>query len=187
MIQPSLQYLRCVLLFALLSLIICNARCQVSSNVRLVPDISLGYTFGRGLNAGLGLGISVLEYKINAVTSYTGLDISYSIFSHKRELYKNGFYRTLSLNLLNVINEQAITKIGFARTKLKWGLNNVNSNYSNGWGINLDIAVKPYPFSPQLGFRYFAVNSACLGLGQANPKFLYIGYQYPFLVYDSGM
>ncbi len=45
-----------------------------------------------------------------------------------------------------------------AKTKLKWGVNNVNSSFSNGWGIDLDIGIRPVVYSPYLGFRYFQIN-----------------------------
>jgi hypothetical protein len=164
---------------------IVSVKGQAASNVRLLPSVSFGYTFGKGINAGLGGAVSLLDYKIGNVRSYLGFDISYAVFSHERKLYKNGFYRAFSINVLNVVNEMLITKAGITRTKLKWGLNNVNKSFSNGWGINLDIAVKVYLYSPHLGFRYFRINNVCMGIGATNPKFLYLGYQYPFLLTDD--
>jgi hypothetical protein len=174
-----------ILIFWLQFVGISSVKGQAATNVRLIPSVSFGYTFGKGVNVGLGGAVSLLDYKISNVESYLGFDISYAVFSHERKLYKNGFYRAFSINILNVVNEMVITKIGMTRTKLKWGLNNVNKNFSNGWGINLDIAVKPAVYSPHLGFRYFAINNPCLGIGPTNPKFLYVGYQYPFLIYDG--
>jgi hypothetical protein len=152
---------------------------QNISSVKILPNVSFGYTIGKGINGGIGLGVSFIDYKIEDKASYAGLYFSYAMFSHKRELYKNGFYRVFSINAINVINEQLITRVGMAKTKLKWGVNNVNSSFSNGWGIDLDIGIRPVVYSPYIGFRYFQINNSCMGIGATNPKFLYLGYQYP--------
>jgi len=148
--------------------------------VRIMPGVSIGYTFGHGMNAGIELGVSFMDYKIGQVSSYAGIDLSYAVFTHARKLYKNGYYRVFTFNFINVINEQGIVKLGMAKTKLKWGVGNVNKSFSDGWGFNVDAAFKPFLYSPSLGFRFFKINNVCMGIGATNPKFLYLGYMAPF-------
>ncbi len=156
-------------------------RAQISDVpvIRAIPGLSVGYTFGKGLNCTASLGVSFFDYEINKRKGYSGLNISYSVFTHSRQLYENGYYRVFAINLMNVYNEQFLLKLGLAKTKLKWGVNEVNKSYSNGWGINIDAGFKPSLFSPYLGFRYFRINNICMGIGATNPKFLYIGYELP--------
>lgn len=154
-------------------------------SIRLTPNLSVGYTFGKGLNAGVGMGVGLLNYQLGDLPSYAGFSCSYAIFSHERKLYKNGFYRVFSIQLMNVVDELQITRLGFAKTKLKWGVNNVNSSFSNGWGLDVDLAVRPIWNAPLLGFRYFRINNVCMGIGATNPKFLYVGYQYPIVLNGS--
>ena len=175
---------RTLLIFLYVLTSVCNA--QISTVIRAIPNISVGYTFGYGVNCSAGCGVSLINYKVGSASTYSGLEVSYALFTHKRELYENGFYRVVAINLMNVVNEMAIIKLGMAKTKLKWGVNSVNTSYSNGWGINIDAAFKPYFYSPHLGFRYFRINNICMGIGQTNPKFLYVGYQLPILIYEDG-
>ncbi|MBC7865147.1 MAG: hypothetical protein IAF38_19390 [Bacteroidia bacterium] len=160
-----------------------KAQITFGKSVRFIPGISCGYTFGKGLNATVDCAVTALNYKLNNMPSYTGLHVSYSVFSHKKELYDNGFYRAISFNIMNVVNHQLITRLGLARTKLKWGYESRNSKKSNGWGFNADLAVSPIANYPFIGFRKFFIMNQCLGLGGSNPKFLYLGYQYPIEIY----
>jgi hypothetical protein len=175
--KKKLLFFLCVMGF------VCNA--QIVTSIRVIPNISIGYTFGYGVNCSFGCGVSLIDYKIADVPVYSGLEFSYALFTHKRELYENGFYRVVSINLMNIVNEMMILKLGMAKTKLKWGVRSVNTSYSRGWGINVDVAFKPYYYSPHLGFRYFRINNVCMGIGQTNPKFLYVGYQFPFVIYND--
>lgn len=150
------------------------------SEVRLIPGVSFGYTFGKGINLGVGLGVSFFDYKIDNLKGYSGVHFSYAVFTHSRKLYENGYYRVFAMNVMNVVDEKFLLKFGIAKTKLKWGVNNVNKAYSKGWGLNIDIAIKPFFYSPSLGFRYFKINNICMGIGATNPKFLYIGYEMPY-------
>ncbi len=151
--------------------------------MRVTPGIYFGYTIGKGLNAGIDCSVSFFNYSLSDdISGYSGLNISYAVFYHEKKLYKNGFYRSVAVNIVNTMNNVVITKLGLAKTKLKWGLNNVNKSYSKGWGLNLDIAVAPLKTAPVAGFRYFYTNNPCLRMGANNPAFLYIGYQQPFLI-----
>ena len=164
-------------------------KAQVSSdpNTRIIPGVCLGYTFGKGINFGLDLGVSFFDYQVNKMSGYSGINFSYAIFTHRRELYKNGYYRVFAINLMNVVDDKFILKAGMAKTKLKWGVNNVNKSYSNGWGLNMAIAFKPFIYSPSVGFRFFKINNVCMGIGATNPKFLYVGYELPYNLVDQSV
>ena len=154
-----------------------------SSATYIVPGVYIGYTFGKGFNATIDCSVSFFDYTISENSSgYLGLNFSYAIFTHARKLYKNGFYRVVSVNMMNSLNDLCITKLGLAKTKLKWGLDDVNKSYSKGWGLNMDIAIIPFKYSPVIGFRYFKINNICMGIGATNPKFLYTGYLHPFYI-----
>jgi len=162
-----------------------NAQNDFAKTIRVIPGASFGYTFGSGLNASFDCAFSFFDYKVDKSSGYTALHFSYAIFTHKKELYDNGFYRTFSVNIMNVVNNQFIVRLGKTKTKLKWGLGNRNTNRSNGWGFNFDVAAAPVVNFPFIGFRYFRVNNQCLGLGGSNPKFLYLGYQYPITLIEN--
>lgn len=175
MLHPRSLILTCLLVGSVL------LHAQISSNVRIIPNAAIGYTFGKGINCTLGCGVSLLDYQIGKANAYSGLDVSFTLFTHKKDIYKEGLYRTIAVNLLNVVNEMGIVKLGVTKTKLKWGVNKVNTIRSS-WGPNIDIAFKPLEYGPSVGFRYFTLNNACMGIGQSNPTFLYMGYQYPILI-----
>jgi hypothetical protein len=169
----------CVGIFFLVPVIL-KSQIANEPSVKVIPGFSFGYTFGKGINAGVQLGFSFFDYKLDNRSGYAGVNISFAVFTHARKLYENGYYRVFAVNLMNVYNEQFLLKLGLAKTKLKWGLNEVNKSYSNGWGINIDAGLKPFLFSPYVGFRYFRINNVCMGIGATNPKFVYVGYGLPF-------
>ncbi len=175
MLNPRYLILSCLLLASVF------LQGQTSSTIRIIPNAAVGYTFGKGINCTLGFGVSLLDYQIGKANAYSGLDVSFTVFTHKKDIYKEGLYRTIAVNLLNVVNEMAIVKLGVTKTKFKWGVNKVNTIRSS-WGPNIDLAFKPVEYGPAVGFRYFTLNNACMGIGQSNPTFLYVGYQYPILI-----
>lgn len=158
----------------------CWAQQSPTPVVRIIPGVSLGYTLGKGLNAGIDCSVSFFDYTLSKNTrGYSGLNVSYAIFKQENNIYEDGVYRAISVNIMNTVNDVFIVKLGLAKTKLKWGLNNVNKSYSKGWGLNLDIA---YAFKhiPVVGVRSFLTHNRCMGTSQ--PTFLYLGYQKPVIL-----
>jgi hypothetical protein len=157
------------------------------SSIRIIPSISVGYTFGVGINVGGHMGVSVLDYQINQFPCYSGLEVSYTVFTQRSMTYESGYFIVKAMNLMNVVNNQLITKIGLSNTCLKWGMEHRNTNKPKGWGwgLNTELALAPLENFPYLGFRFFMPRNACLGLNNGNPKFIYAGYQYPFTVYHD--
>lgn len=176
---------RILIILILTSCLSCYA--QTTFNMRIVPGISLGYAFGRGIMANADLCISPIEYKVHGMYSYSGVHLSYTVFTNEMEVYEKGYFRAWSLNLMNVINNQYISRIGIAATWLKWGLNNVNTAKSKGIGLNLDFGYAPFRNYPYIGFRYYKNPNVCLGLRAKNPHFLYVGYQKDFIFRNSGV
>jgi hypothetical protein len=164
-----------------------NAGAQVSvgSTFRVMPGVSLGYTFGIGVNAGINCGLSFIDYTAGKLPAYGGIDVSYAVFTQKMEVYKSGYYNVRAINLMNVINEQIYTKIGISKTRLKWGANNMNTNRSKSWGANVEAGFSPKPGYPFIGLHWFTPNNGCLGLNNDNPIFLSLGYQYPVTFYHQ--
>ncbi len=156
-----------------------------AQSIRVIPCITFGYTSGKGINVGADLGVSFIDYKINDIYSYSGVNVSFSIFTQKMQVYKSGYFRVKSINFLNVVNNMQITKLGVSKTSLKWGMNNRNTNRSKKWGFFGELGFIPVKNYPYLGVRYFMPINACLGLNDDNPKFIFAGYQYPFMIYKN--
>lgn len=140
------------------------------------PGITFGYTFGKGWNASVYADVGLIKNEINTTNLYHGLNISYTFFTHKSEMYASNLYRALSFNYFFKVDNLAQLKLGLAKTKLKWGLNNRNAK-GTVWGLNIQAEAMPLQNGILLGLRYFKLNNQCMGIGGKEPKFIYAGYQ----------
>ena len=140
------------------------------------PGVTFGYTFGKGWNASLYMDIGLLKQQLNTTNLYHGLNISYTFFTHKSEMYASNLYRTFSFNYLVKVDNFTQLKLGMAKTKLKWGLNNRNSK-GTVWGLNIQAEAMPLQNGLLVGLRYFKLNNQCMGIGGKEPKFIYAGFQ----------
>jgi hypothetical protein len=140
------------------------------------PGITFGYTFGKGWNASIYADFGLIRNQIHTTNLYHGVNVSYTFFTHKSEMYASNLYRALSFNYLFKVDNLAQLKLGMAKTKLKWGLNNRNSK-GTVWGLNIQAEAMPLQNGILVGLRYFKLNNQCMGIGGKEPKFIYAGFQ----------
>lgn len=171
-----------VTLFLLFFLMILNVGKSQNHIVPLSvsPGLTIGYTFGKGWNASLFSDIGIIQQKLNSGKIIHGINLTYTLFTHKSEMYESNLYRVLSFNYTCNYDQFAQLKLGVARTRLKWGYNNRNSKGSR-WGLNTQIEAMPLKNGALIGFRYFMINDKCMGIGGKEPRLFYTGYQYNIL------
>ncbi len=136
------------LVFIMLSFLVCyNFYSQENENgldVMLAPRITIGYTFGAGINCGFDLGASV--YRVNDIM--TGVNFSYYfVFTGQGNHHIKGV--TLAAE-----TEYLSAKIGIGSVSRKWGLRNVNSASTPGIMIDFAASADTYK-APWIGFRAF--------------------------------
>ena len=153
---------------------------QISLYMSASSGLTFGYTFGKGWNASIYANFGFVRQVINNKNLVHGVNVSYTLFTHKSELYQSNLYRVVSLNYVCNYDNLAQLKLGSAKSKLKWGLNNRNSK-KTVWGLNLQAEAMPFQNGALVGFRYFKLNDQCMGIGGKEPKLLYVRYQYNFL------
>ena len=117
---------------------------QSTTNIYFSPRITIGYTFGSGMNYGV-------DFVVNLYTiSEINLGIDYSFYLVNTE---TGAHRIKSINLM-AENEIISAKIGAGMVKRVWGINKINKVKTGGIVIDVSATVDPYKF-PALGVRSF--------------------------------
>ena len=141
------------LIFILAVIVNTNVYSQFTSGsyIYIAPRITLGYTFGAGLNYGIDLGTGL--YKFSYDELYINAGISFSLS------FSNVYQTTHIINTVNFMleNEYANFRIGGGIIYNRWGFRNVNKNKSPGFNLDMSIG---YPDSrtPKIGYRYFSPN-----------------------------
>lgn len=117
-------------------------------DVKLSPRITIGYTFGAGVNCGFDLGISV--YRVNNIM--TGLHLNYYMV-----FVKNGGMHKIKGAMLSAETKYVTGHIGIGKVSRNWGLRNVNR--AGTYGIMIDAAASFDEYkSPWIGFKTFIFN-----------------------------
>jgi hypothetical protein len=111
------------------------------------PRITLGYTFGSGLNYGfdivLGL-YSVDNFKF-------GVDFSYYMANTEQ-----GHHSIKGFGIVGEMDYFSV-KLGAGSVSRRWGLKNVNKAKAPGLMIDISAGVDPYR-APWIGFKSFIFN-----------------------------
>ncbi len=116
--------------------------------INISPRITIGYTFGGGVNCGFDISSSV--YKYNDIM--LGVHISYYLVFVK----KGGIHRIRGL-LLSAETQYLSGRIGFGGVRRSWGLRNVNRAGAKGLMVDIAAGVDEYK-APWLGLKSFIFN-----------------------------
>lgn len=126
---------------------------MLSTNWYFSPFITLGYTFGSGLNFGVDctFGIFTIKHYNPAITG--GLSLQYYFVSYEKTMH--------TIKTINLIAESEYFRIGGGAGEIKksWGFR--NRNVSKAFGTNIDFGISAFStkvpwlaakvFMPQLG------------------------------------
>ncbi len=133
---------------------------QRGTKIYFSPKITLGYTFGAGLNYGTDLSFGLYGTDV----LFFGLSFSYYLVNYESEKH-----RVKSFNLL-FETDNIDLKLGAGEVKRKWGYQGRNS--ASAAGVNLDIAISADKYSlPWLGLRNFFIRK---GSWQWYPRSTYV-------------
>ena len=113
-------------------------------DVFVSPRITIGYTFGTGLNCGFDLGIGV--YRINDVMLGTN-------FSYYLVVTDHGSHRIKGITL-SAETDYISGRLGLGMVSRKWGLRNVNKARTPGIMIDVSASADAYK-APWVGFKTF--------------------------------
>ncbi len=117
-------------------------------DVMVSPRITIGYTFGAGVNCGLDLSTSVYKFK----DIFAGVHISYYLVFVKN----SGMHRIRGI-MLSAETEYVTGRIGFGRVSRSWGMRNVNK--AGVYGLMIDAAASFDEYrAPWIGFKTFIFN-----------------------------
>ena len=113
-------------------------------DVMVSPRITIGYTFGAGINCGLELGVGV--YRINEIM--TGVNFSYYfVFVDQSSHRIKGISLTAETKYIS-------GKLGIGAVSKKWGLRNVNKASTPGIMVDFSASADAYK-APWIGFKAF--------------------------------
>jgi hypothetical protein len=113
-------------------------------DVMLSPRITIGYTFGAGINCGLDLGVGV--YRIKDIM--TGVNFSYYfVFVDQSNHQIKGITLTAETKYIS-------GKVGIGAVSKKWGLRNVNKASTPGIMVDFSASADAYK-APWIGFKAF--------------------------------
>ncbi len=116
--------------------------------VNISPRITIGYTFGAGVNCGVEIGASI--YKFNDMM--LGANLNYCmVFLKKGSLHK------IAGVTLSAETHYVAGKIGLGRVSRSWGRRNVNKASTFGLMIDAAVCVDEYR-APWIGFKTFVFN-----------------------------
>ncbi len=108
------------------------------------PRITLGYTFGSGMNYGLDMVLGL--YRINNLK--LGLDFSYYFANTNQGIHRlKGFAIIGEMDYLSV-------KLGAGSVSRRWGMKNVNKARTPGIMIDVSASADPYK-APWIGLKSF--------------------------------
>ncbi len=141
------RFISKVLLLVVLLSVSYNGIAQEETNgldVILSPRITIGYTFGTGINCGFDLGVGV--YRINDIM--TGLNLSYYIVFTER-----GNHRLKGVTLA-AESKYVSGKVGIGMVSRKWGLRNVNKAKTPGIMVEATASADAYS-APWVGIKTF--------------------------------
>ncbi|MBN1252532.1 MAG: hypothetical protein JXR51_03885 [Bacteroidales bacterium] len=131
-------------LFVLISSLVFSQENQSTTNIFISPRITIGYTFGSGMNYGVDLALNL--YTIDKFN--VGFDYSFYIVNTP-----TGFHRIKNINLM-AENDMISVKLGAGMVKRKWGLKKINN--AKTAGITIDVSVSVDPMSaPWVGVKSF--------------------------------
>ncbi len=117
-------------------------------DVMVSPRITIGYTFGAGVNCGLDLSASVYKFK----DIFTGVHISYYLVFVKN----SGMHRIRGV-MLSAETQYVSGRIGIGKVSRSWGMRNVNKAGVYGLMIDGAASVDEYK-APWIGFKTFIFN-----------------------------
>lgn len=157
-----------------------------SSSIAFWPGVSVGYTIGGGIDFGVDIGATVLNYTVADQNCALGANISFDMFRNISFISKTGkgWYRLYCFNFLNTINDNFMFKIGGGKIWTRWGDNNINISKRPLWGLNTDISYDPMNNGLFFGFHRCKVKTPCVGLIKNTTTILYSSYKYPIRFLD---
>jgi len=117
---------------------------QSSTNVYFSPRITIGYTFGSGMNYGIDFVVNIYS------TEKFNFGVDYSFYWVNTA---TGVHRIKSINLM-AENDMLSAKIGVGMVKRVWGLNKINKVKTGGITVDVSATVEPYK-TPSVGVKGF--------------------------------
>ncbi len=147
-----------------------------STNIYASPRITIGYTFGSGMNYGIDFVLNIYS-----IEEYN-FGINYAFYLVNTS---SGTHRIKSFNIM-AENDMLSAKIGIGMVKRVWGLKRINKVKTGGIIIDVSVAVEPYTF-PSAGIRSFIFNrSKWPFYSQPSYISIYSYYRTPeFYIYQS--
>jgi len=139
-----------ILLLVALFFSLNNSYSQEKENgldVILSPRITLGYTFGAGLNCGFDLGVGV--YRVNDIMAGLNFNYYFVVTDH-------GSHRLKGVSLA-AESKYVSGRIGMGIVSRKWGLRNVNKAKTPGIMIDVSASADAYK-APWVGVKTFIFN-----------------------------
>ena len=113
-------------------------------NVFVSPRVTLGYTFGSGLNYGFDLFVGLYQFKeINFGTNFTWYMVN----------TPDGHHRIKGISLVGDYKYLNV-KLGAGAVSRRWGLRNVNKASAPGIMIDVSATGDPYK-APWIGVKSF--------------------------------
>lgn len=118
-------------------------------DVFLSPRVTIGYTFGGGMNYGIDLQVGI--YQLSSML--IGTNFSYYMVNTPQGRHRiKGLTFSSETKYLNA-------RIGVGRVSRKWGLKNVNNKGIYGFLIDVSSSFDEYK-APWLGVKSFIFNRA---------------------------
>ena len=131
--------------FLISTLLTMHAQEQTNgTNVFLSPRITLGYTFGTGLNYGFDLYLGI--YQLNEMTFGTS-------FSYYMVNADQGHHRIKGISLV-ADHKYFNIKLGAGAVSRRWGLRNINKASAQGLMFDVSATTDTY-MTPWVGFKSF--------------------------------
>jgi hypothetical protein len=120
----------------------------ISTNLYFSPVITLGYTFGSGLNFGLDFTLGLVKIKHYNPEISGALSLQYYLVSYEKSMH--------IIKNVTLIAESEYFRIGIGAGEIKksWGFR--NRNVSKAFGTNVDFGISAFSYKvPWLGVKAF--------------------------------
>lgn len=146
----------------------------------VIPGVHVGYIFNAGISFGGEVSYSPFVFEMGSGKTATGLYSSITWFYSKGELYTQTWYRSFSAGALLFSDNCFMSRVGFCKSLLKWGINNRNKTRSKRITPEFDLSYSPTRNGEYIGYRIFFPGNACFGLDIDVAHEVYAAYRYNF-------
>lgn len=139
-----------IIIFLLVSLK-SYAQNNLTSNLYFSPHLTIGYTFGTGLNYGVDLTFGIFKLKNDNPEINGALSLQYYFVN-----YMGSTHRLFTVNLVAESDYYRLA-LGAGDTKKKWGFRRINK--SKAFGYHFDFGISTVStYTPWLGLKVFAIH-----------------------------